>query len=226
MSIAYNTNVVRDGLVLYLDAINKKSYPGTGTVWYDLSGNNENNTLYNGVTYTNNNSMYYDGISEYTGFNRLQFNDLVPFTIFAFIRLELGANADGTLDRRTVLGDNAVGSQLGFYSTNSTSSTTGGFSIWNTSSVGPTFNCNKQKGDIFSIAITRDSSNAAKGYVDGSLVGTSSLTSIVQFNETGRRAGGFRHFYGNIYELKIYNRTLSDQEIEQNFNAMRGRYNV
>ena len=225
VGIAYNTSIVRNGLVLHLDAANKKSYPGTGTIWSDLSGIGNNSTLYNGVTYINN-SMYYDGISEYTGFNRLQFNDLVPFTIFAFIRLETGANGDEALDRRTVLGDNAVGSQLGFYSTNSTSPATGGFSIWNTSSVGPTFACNKQKGDIFSIAITRDSSNAAKGYVDGSLVGTSSLTSIVQFNETGRRAGGFRHFYGNIYELKIYNRVLFDNEIQQNFNAMRGRYNV
>ena len=32
-------NVVTDGLVLYLDAGNTKSYPGTGTVWYDVSGN-------------------------------------------------------------------------------------------------------------------------------------------------------------------------------------------
>ena len=38
MSIAYNTSIVRDGLVLQLDAANVKSYPGTGTTWYDLSG--------------------------------------------------------------------------------------------------------------------------------------------------------------------------------------------
>jgi hypothetical protein len=40
MSIAYNTSIIRDGLVLYLDAANPKSYPTTGTTWFDLKGNN------------------------------------------------------------------------------------------------------------------------------------------------------------------------------------------
>ena len=38
-------NIVRDGLVLALDAGSSRSYPGTGTTWYDLSGNNFNFTL-------------------------------------------------------------------------------------------------------------------------------------------------------------------------------------
>jgi hypothetical protein len=35
MAISYNTSVIRNGLVLYLDAANPKSYPGTGTSWFD-----------------------------------------------------------------------------------------------------------------------------------------------------------------------------------------------
>ena len=38
-------NIVRDGLVLALDAASPRSYPGSGTTWYDLSGNNFNFTL-------------------------------------------------------------------------------------------------------------------------------------------------------------------------------------
>lgn len=38
-------NIVRDGLVLALDAASHRSYPGSGTTWYDLSGNNFNFTL-------------------------------------------------------------------------------------------------------------------------------------------------------------------------------------
>jgi len=38
-------NIVRDGLVLALDAGSPRSYPGTGTTWYDLSGNNFDFTL-------------------------------------------------------------------------------------------------------------------------------------------------------------------------------------
>jgi hypothetical protein len=50
MSTIGSPNTVTDGLVLALDAANKKSYPGTGTVVSDLSGNT-NSTLTNGTTY-------------------------------------------------------------------------------------------------------------------------------------------------------------------------------
>ena len=44
--MAYFTgpNIVQDGLVLALDAGSTRSYPGTGTTWYDLSGNENNFT--------------------------------------------------------------------------------------------------------------------------------------------------------------------------------------
>ena len=45
--MAYFTgpNIVTDGLVLALDAGSERSYPGTGTTWYDLSPTNANWTL-------------------------------------------------------------------------------------------------------------------------------------------------------------------------------------
>src|SRR6056300_1567619 len=45
MSLCHGASIVRDGLVLHLDAANVKSYPGSGTTWYDLSGNENNFTL-------------------------------------------------------------------------------------------------------------------------------------------------------------------------------------
>ena len=45
MSISYNPRVITDGLVLCLDAGNTKSYPGSGSTWYDLSGNGNDHTL-------------------------------------------------------------------------------------------------------------------------------------------------------------------------------------
>lgn len=38
MGVAYNTSVVRNGLMLYIDAANTKSYPRSGTAVTDLSG--------------------------------------------------------------------------------------------------------------------------------------------------------------------------------------------
>jgi hypothetical protein len=63
MSLGHGASIVRDGLVLYLDATNPKSYPGSGTTWKDLSGNGNNGTLVNGVGYTdaNKGSLVFDG---------------------------------------------------------------------------------------------------------------------------------------------------------------------
>ena len=43
--VTYYGNIASDGLVLYLDATNRSSYPGTGNTWYDLSGYKNNCTL-------------------------------------------------------------------------------------------------------------------------------------------------------------------------------------
>ena len=51
MAFRYSPKIVTDGLVLSVDAANKKSYPGSGTTWYDLSGNAINGTLTNGPTF-------------------------------------------------------------------------------------------------------------------------------------------------------------------------------
>jgi hypothetical protein len=60
--------VITDGLVLYLDAANPKSYSGSGTTCYDLSGYNTNATLVNGVSYTSANAggLVFDGTNDAT----------------------------------------------------------------------------------------------------------------------------------------------------------------
>ena len=42
MSVFAGPKIVDDGLVLYLDASNEKSYPGTGSTRFDISGNGRN----------------------------------------------------------------------------------------------------------------------------------------------------------------------------------------
>lgn len=58
--------IVTSGLVLSLDAADRNSYPGTGTTWFDLSGNNNTCTLNNGPTFTNTNSggIVFDGTND------------------------------------------------------------------------------------------------------------------------------------------------------------------
>jgi hypothetical protein len=65
--IIWPTNIVTNGLVLFLDANNTNSYPGSGTSWYDLSGNGNTGTLTNGPTFNsaNGGSIVFDGIDDY-----------------------------------------------------------------------------------------------------------------------------------------------------------------
>jgi hypothetical protein len=58
--------LVTNGLVLYWDAGNLDSYPGTGTTIYDLSGNGNNGSLVNGVGYNQNNGgvLTFDGVDD------------------------------------------------------------------------------------------------------------------------------------------------------------------
>ena len=59
--------IVTDGLVLALDAANPKSYPGSGTTWYDLSGNGNHATLYNSPVW-NGTYFSFDGTNSYASF--------------------------------------------------------------------------------------------------------------------------------------------------------------
>jgi hypothetical protein len=92
MGIAYNTSIVRDGLVLYLDAANKKSYSGTGTVWKDLSGQSNNGTLVNGVGYSSDNkgAMAFDGVDDYVDSGEASFlgPSLSGLTVSCWIRIK------------------------------------------------------------------------------------------------------------------------------------------
>ena len=66
MGLIHSPRIVTDGLVLYLDAANNRSYPGTGTTWSDLVGSN-NGTLNNGPTFSgaNGGSIVFDGSDDY-----------------------------------------------------------------------------------------------------------------------------------------------------------------
>ena len=67
MAQNYGPKVPTSGLVLLWDAADKNSYPGSGTTIYDVSGNGNHGTLYNGVGYNTANSgvLTFDGSNDY-----------------------------------------------------------------------------------------------------------------------------------------------------------------
>ena len=105
MSAQTGPTIIKDGLVLALDAADLGSYPGAGTVWSDLSGNTNNGTLTNGPTFDANNggSVVFDGVDDYAllGSSVTLGN---TFTINTFVKLA-GSNTNGV-----IIGTNANGS--------------------------------------------------------------------------------------------------------------------
>jgi len=80
MAIGYNPFVASNNLVFCLDAGNPKSYPGSGTTWFDIGGGgNGNATLGAGVTYSSSNG----GILVFNG-NASTGQATVPLSSFDF----------------------------------------------------------------------------------------------------------------------------------------------
>jgi hypothetical protein len=92
--IAYYGNIVKNGLIFDLDAAKRDSYFGSGTVWNDISGFQNNGTLVNGPTFDSNNggSIVFDGVDDYINVttNLTQINNITnssPFTFSSIFRL-------------------------------------------------------------------------------------------------------------------------------------------
>lgn len=67
MAFSFSPRAVTNGLILSLDAANTRSYPGSGTVWTDLSRSGINGTLTNGPTFNtaNGGNIVLDGTDDY-----------------------------------------------------------------------------------------------------------------------------------------------------------------
>ena len=70
MALQHSPSIVTSGLVLCVDAANPRSYPGSGTTWYDASGNGNTGTLSNGPVYTSGINGYFtfDGVDDLATF--------------------------------------------------------------------------------------------------------------------------------------------------------------
>jgi hypothetical protein len=235
MGIAYNPRTITDGLVLCLDAANPKSYPGSGTIWTDLSGNGNNGTLVNGVGYSGSNlgSLSFDGVDDYVSTSLNVGPSNFGSAGFTF-NLALKVVDDGATDvRRMLFGKtsfNVDGFGFGFNHDLSNSN------IWSVSfypsnniaffgSFTPDF------GNIEFLTFLYDGNNIVQLYKNGNLLSSLTLSGTRTYkNDTmfigSFNQGGWSVFLGNIYLFQGYNRALTAQEIQQNFIATRSRFGI
>jgi len=225
MSVNRGPKIVRDGLVLCLDAADKNSYSGAGTIWKDLSSLNNNGTLTNGPTYSsiNNGSVVFDGIDDYVPFvsNPSLTNQI---TVEAWINLSASSpNANGCVFGRE-------GSYRLIYNTTSFTWVCATVNnAWYTAgtNIQPSFSTTN---GICNVVGTYDGSKNSV-YINGALATTGSaisgniLTAGTYYlfrNDSANISYG----KGNLYSHRIYNRGLSSSEVLQNYNATKGRFNL
>jgi hypothetical protein len=85
MSFHYSPKIITEGLVLYLDAANTRSYVSGSTTWNDISRSGNNGTLINGPTFNSGNggSIVFDGVNDYVALGNNFQNG--PLTILTWI---------------------------------------------------------------------------------------------------------------------------------------------
>jgi hypothetical protein len=222
MSVFGGPNIIDSGLVLSLDAGNVKSYPGNGTIWYDKSGFQNNGTLTNGPTFSGG-SIVFDGVDDYVD-TTFKASTLIgngnPFTLSAFFKTNklgqqmLVACPDSPRFYIEVFNRSGVlVSHWGIGNNNNSSTSTAIINL----------------NQIYNYVTTYDG-NIAKGYLNGVLTDTDTIGSQsynTNFLQIGKYASFLPlYFSGSMYTTQIYNRALSAQEVLQNYNATKSRFNL
>ena len=214
------TNIIKNGLVFNMDAANRASYPKTGTTATDTIGN-ISSTL-NGTIFENINSgvFNFDGVDDDISFaaaNSGPLNDIGTgdFTVSVW------ANAVTKTDYGALIGNN----------------TGNGLLMWRVANSN-VFQC-YIGGDSFTTtytipfddtwhyySITRSGTGVTL-YVDGISVQTGTSSATLASNSIsyiGNQPHNNRRWKGTITNVQIYNKALSDEEVTQNYNALKGRF--
>ena len=241
--------IVTSGSVLFLDAGNASSYPGSGTSWFDVYSN-VTGSLINGPTYTNvgaSSSINLDGTNDAIYFNpSSSLTGLGPLTANMWLNIkDAGAvlfyKSNGNDDRGWFIeyGDSVGGS---------TGNNGFGFGAASTSNT-LRYYINKTQyatGSWVNFAVTWDgvfpntSGTGVKIYINGTQ--NTNTVSVVagsgthlpdtdadplMFGESDPTGTSNANYYsGSVGILSLYNRELSAAEVLQNYNALRSRYGL
>ena len=224
--------IVRDGLVLYLDAANTKSFVVGTTNWNDLSGNRFNGTLNSGATFSSSNGgcIVFDGVDDSVSVTSLS-NTNFPqeqgtISIWYNIKSDNGVinnDSKGIFDNYDTLRNHF------FIRNNSDVNFVIQISLQSTlllSSYIYSTNQNISVDQFHNIVITYvcGSSSSVKVYIDGILV-SSGVMSDSSWRPNGQLVG-FGTMQGKGSIIKIYNKPLISSEVLQNYNALKSRFGL
>jgi len=225
MSYYNGPTIVTNGLILCLDASNPKSYPGSGTTWYDITGR-ANGTVAGTISFVSAGPQSYFNFATANDSNYIESANIsqtyLDMTIVFWPDFTLNAlsNLTGLIATSTAAG--LSDKSLRFRSANGTGP-------WTIANVGAT--------DTNDWTVT----TTTKYYLNG----TPSATTLVSgWNIIGgyrTNQGSFpssfryylgssgytsRGFQGRLSYVAMYNRQLTDQEHLQNYGALKSRFGL
>jgi hypothetical protein len=218
--------IITNGLVLNLDAGNTASYPGTGTTWTDISGNNNNGTLTNSPTYNSSNGGYFNfnGTNQYVSLTPTKLpTGTSDRTIIAFVKTPTNLSGyQHIIHWGSTFGGEAFGLTLlqGIISSH----------IWGSGPTQGGVTVTVATNYFFAVTYTH-ASTLHKFWINGVSQGagvSSSINTGTADARIGQRITGAEDWSpnGQIYQVLVYNRALSNDEIQQVFNGQKGRYGL
>lgn len=218
----FSPNFISSGLTVHLDAANTASYPGSGTTWFDISGNSRNMTLTGGVSYDtqNNGRLIFDGVNGYgqisncgitTGNTPHTIEIWANFNVITSTRWWLAVLGQYNTGGHHMIGVSPTGTQFGVFA--------------GTPQRSPNLLGNNQ---WLHICMTWDGTNLTD-YVNTVSTGSGTGGGFNFTNSNfslGLRLGTESFYNGRIGIVRIYNRALSAEEVGINFRANNRRYGL
>lgn len=220
----FTESIITSGLVLYLDAGNPASYPGSGNTWTDLSDTGNNGTLTNNPTYSSadGGQLIFNGTNQFVNCGNAASLQITVGTIAAWIKADnTNSGYNGIVTKQFawslfVYNNELVSFDWGNGARRSTGVTVGD-DTWR----------------YVAMSFTETSgtpSNNAIIYVNGSPVLTTTVKTNNQNVAVAIGDGGIpttnQNFGGSISQVTVYNRVLSTAEITQNYNVVKSRYGL
>ena len=240
---AKNQRIIRRGLVLYLDAGNRASYPGTGTTWTDLSGVSNNSTLRNSPSFNGDNrgSLVFNGNND-SEINNFSSDSNHAMSICCWVNpSSLTEGSFGGVFLNWIINkrqQESIANSWQLVATNSKISFDAGTS--SNTLITPSGNDQRSAGvytlqlntwQFISISTSGVNGGFLNTYYNGELNFSGSLTGDRGINtqKVSIAVAGWvdqLRWFGKISQIYMYNRALTAQEIKQNFNADRRRYGI
>jgi hypothetical protein len=227
ISINY-LDIVRNGLVLYLDAGNQLSYLGSGSTWTDLSGNNNNGTLINGPTYNpiNGGVIYFDGTDDYVAGPIQDVGSTYTYNIWVYA---LGRSPGKTF--MSTMYTQGVANAFYQYGGSNVFQFNGGYGG------GPPLPSLNQEpmpagaANQWVMLTGCQTTTKSKVYVNGTLLWDTTLyyysANLGTIYNIGQRGDTLLTcLNGYVSNVQIYSRELSATEVTQNFNAKKSRFGL